>query len=101
MKDVVCFNLVLEACSIFKHILFFSIKTGLENAKKDSGRINEQLKKEETLLRQYQSREDDLREVLTAKDSQLAVLRIRIQESDQELQETKTKLTKFQNENER
>ncbi|CAB4000833.1 golgin subfamily A member 5-like [Paramuricea clavata] len=38
---------------------------------------------------------------MSAKDSQLAVLRIRIQESDQELRETKQKLGRFQNENER
>lgn len=36
-----------------------------------------------------------------AKDSQLAVLRVRIQESDQELKEAKERLERFQSENER
>ena len=66
-----------------------------------SEKLHEQLQKEGKLLREFQSREDDLREALSAKDSQLAVLRIRIQESDQELRETKEKLGRFQNENER
>ncbi len=66
-----------------------------------SEKLHEQLQKEGKLLREFQSREDDLREALSAKDSQLAVLRIRIQESDQELRETKERLGRFQNENER
>jgi chromosome segregation ATPase len=75
--------------------------TGVQSAERESERLNEQLKKEGKLLREFQSREDDLREAMRAKDSQLAVLRIRIQESDQELRETKQKLGRFQNENER
>ncbi|CAB4015650.1 golgin subfamily A member 5 [Paramuricea clavata] len=73
----------------------------VQSAERESERLNEQLKKEGKLLREFQSREDDLREAMSAKDSQLAVLRIRIQESDQELRETKQKLGRFQNENER
>ncbi|XP_028396239.1 golgin subfamily A member 5-like [Dendronephthya gigantea] len=71
------------------------------SAERDSERLNEQLKKEGKFIREFRSREDDLRETLGAKDSQLAVLRVRIQESDQELRQTKEKLERFQNENER
>ena len=74
---------------------------GVQNAERESQRLNGQLNKEGKLRREFQSREDDLREALGAKDSQLAVLRIRIQESDQELRQTKEKLERFQNENER
>ena len=90
--------------SVTRHIatwLIFSISLGVQSAGRESEILNAQLNKEGKLLREFQLREDDLREALNAKDSQLAVLRIRIQESDQELRETKEKLERFQNENER
>lgn len=74
---------------------------GLQSSLTESEKLNAQLKKEGNLIREFHSHEDDLKEALGAKDSQLAVLRIRIQESDQELKVTKDKLERFQNENER
>ena len=53
------------------------------------------------MLREFQAREDDLNEAMRAKDAQLAVLRVRMQESDEQLKETKEKLERFQTENER
>lgn len=46
-------------------------------------------------------KEDDFTEALNAKDSQLAVLRIRIQESDQELQSKRKQIEEYQLERER
>ena len=43
----------------------------------------------ENIVRQCQGKEDDLNSAIAAKDSQLAVLRVRLQEVDQELK-TKT-----------
>lgn len=46
-------------------------------------------------------KEDDFTEALNAKDSQLAVLRVRIQESDQELQSKRQQIEEYQLERER
>ena len=46
-------------------------------------------------------KEDDFTEALNAKDSQLAVLRVRIQESDQELQNKRKQIEEYQLERER
>ena len=47
------------------------------------------------MIRELQSRESDLTEALGAKDSQLAVLRVRIEESDKELVEKRKLLNSF------
>jgi len=46
-------------------------------------------------------KEEDFTEALNAKDSQLAVLRVRIQESDQELQSKRQQIEEYQLERER
>ena len=46
-------------------------------------------------------KDDDFTEALSAKDSQLAVLRIRIQESDQELQTKRKQIEEYQLERQR
>lgn len=46
-------------------------------------------------------KEDDFTEALNAKDSQLAVLRVRIQESDQELQNKRKQIEEYQLERKR
>lgn len=72
-----------------------------QDSERELEKLNKQLQKEGNLIREFQTREDDLREAMGAKDSQLAVLRVRIQESDQELKEAKERLERFQSENER
>ena len=49
----------------------------------------------------FENREADLNEALKAKDSQLAVLRVRIQETDAELQGKTKSLEEIQTQNER
>lgn len=49
----------------------------------------------------FENREADLNEALKAKDSQLAVLRVRIQETDAELQGKTKSLEEIQAQNER
>jgi len=46
-------------------------------------------------------KEEDFTEALNAKDSQLAVLRVRIQESDQELNSKRQQIEEYQLERER
>jgi hypothetical protein len=48
------------------------------------------------MLRELQSRESDLMEVLGAKDSQLAVLRVRLEEADKELHNRKLEVDRLQ-----
>uniref|UniRef100_T1JGL0 Uncharacterized protein n=1 Tax=Strigamia maritima TaxID=126957 RepID=T1JGL0_STRMM len=55
----------------------------------------------EKIIRELQSRETDLREALAAKDSQLAVLRVRLQEADDELKNKKEILHSVENDRER
>ena len=46
-------------------------------------------------------KEDDFTEALNAKDSQLAVLRVRVEEADQELQSSRKQIEEFHLERER
>lgn len=54
----------------------------------------------ERVRKDFESRESDLNEALKAKDSQLAVLRVRIQETDAELEVKKKILIELQDQNE-
>lgn len=55
----------------------------------------------ERIQKEFESKEVDLTEALKAKDSQLAVLRVRIQEVDMELQKKTKTLEEVQEQNER
>ncbi|XP_071832592.1 golgin subfamily A member 5-like [Apostichopus japonicus] len=64
----------------------------VKKAQEDTKRLHSELRKKETqesgtdnIVRQLRSREEDLAEELKAKNSQLAVLRVRLQEADQEI----------------
>ena len=63
-------------------------------------RRNQQNEDYERVRSGFESREADLNEALKAKDSQLAVLRVRIQESDAELQGKTKSLEEVQKQNE-
>lgn len=60
-----------------------------------------QLSTSEDIARQLRMKEDDFTEALNAKDSQLAVLRVRVEETDQELQSTRKQIEGFHVERER
>ena len=53
------------------------------------------------IVRELQARESDLQESLTAKDSQLAVLRVRLEEADRELEEKRKSLKYLEGERNR
>lgn len=53
------------------------------------------------LVRELQARETDLQEALRAKDSQLAVLRVRLEESDRVITEHKRETENLQTERDR
>lgn len=62
---------------------------------------NRSSSKTDHMLRELQSRESDLMEVLNAKDSQLAVLRVRLEEADKDLHNRKTEIDRLQGERSR
>ena len=78
----------------------FSI-TEVKEAEKQLQRSQDQLSTSEDIARQLRMKEEDFTEALNAKDSQLAVLRIRIQESDQELHSKRQQIEEYQLERER
>ena len=63
--------------------------------------LNAQLSHSSQALRELQSRDSDVSEALHVKDSQLAVLRVRLQEADQELAGKKTIMESLQAEKNR
>lgn len=78
----------------------FSI-TEVKEAEKQLQRSQGQLSASEDIARQLRMKEEDFTEALNAKDSQLAVLRVRIQESDQELHSKRQQIEEYQLERER
>ena len=75
--------------------------SGLREAEKQVQKTRQQLSVNEGVTRQLRSQENDYNEALNAKDSQLAVLRVRIQEADQELQNKKEQTNELQLQRER
>lgn len=83
----------------------------VQRAKEAERRVNEierqlqrnqvQLSASEEIARQLRMKEDDFAEALNAKDSQLAVLRVRVQEADQELENKRKQIEEHQLERER
>ncbi|XP_078673189.1 golgin subfamily A member 5-like isoform X2 [Branchiostoma floridae x Branchiostoma belcheri] len=53
------------------------------------------------IIRELRSREEDLTEAITTKDAQLAVLKVRLDEADQELKVKRTMVEELQNEKDR
>lgn len=78
----------------------FSI-SGVKEGEKQLQRSQNQLSTSEDIARQLRMKEEDFTEALNAKDSQLAVLRVRIQESDQGLQSKRQQIDEYQLERER
>ena len=76
-------------------------KSGTKETEKHLQRCQGQLLASEEITRQLRSKEDDFTEALNAKDSQLAVLRVRVQESDQELLSKRKQIEEYQLERER
>ena len=64
-------------------------------------RRNQQNEDYERICREYEVREADMVEALKAKDSQLAVLRVRIQEVDSELKNKIQTLAAVESQNEK
>lgn len=73
----------------------------VKEAEKQLQRSQDQLSTSEEIARQLRMKEEDFTEALNAKDSQLAVLRVRMQESDQELRSKQQQIEEYQLERER
>ena len=73
----------------------------LNQAHKKLDLQSRQLSKSEQIVRELQSRESDLQETLATKDTQLGVLRSRLEEADQELVAKKRRITEIQAERDR
>ena len=74
-------------------VLIFLAK---QEAEDQMQRVSRQQMATEGIVRQLQLKEDDFNEALAAKDSQLAVLRVRLQEVDQELKAKKVQIDELQ-----
>lgn len=80
------------------------VKTAEEESKKLQSQINQknyELSKTDHSLRDLRAKETDFTEALNAKDSQLAVLRVRFEEADKELRAKKQIVEELQNEKSR
>lgn len=73
----------------------------MKDTERQLQRNQAQLSTSENIARQLRMKEDDFTEALNAKDSQLAVLRVRVEETDQELQSTRKQIEEFHLERER
>lgn len=62
---------------------------------------NSQVSSSDSAIRELQARERDLSSALDAKDAQLAVLRVRLQEADQELGTKRRLVEELRTENQR
>ncbi|KAJ8308640.1 hypothetical protein KUTeg_013514 [Tegillarca granosa] len=68
----------------------------LNAVKKKLEDYNRHSSKNEQMIREFQSRENDLLETLTAKDSQLAVLRIRLEEADKTVEQKQKNINQLE-----
>lgn len=62
---------------------------------------NSQISNNDKLVRELQEREKDMVAAMDAKDSQLAILKVRLQEADQDLRVKHIKIDELSAENER
>lgn len=62
---------------------------------------NSQISGNDKLVRELRERENDMVAAMDAKDSQLAILKVRLQEADQELQARQNVIEELAKENER
>lgn len=60
-----------------------------------------QLSTQDSIVRELRARENDLTEALGAKDSQLAILRVRFEEAEKEVSEKKKIIEQLKGENDR
>ena len=63
--------------------------------------LREQASRTDHMIRQLRSHDDDLRATLESKDSQITVLRARLSEADQKVEEQQRRLTALSTEKER
>ncbi|XP_041353113.1 golgin subfamily A member 5-like isoform X2 [Gigantopelta aegis] len=76
-------------------------QTELVRVKQQLNDYNSTMSQHDQLVRELQSRETDLTEALTAKDSQLAVLRVRLEEADRECKTRQKQISDLQEHRER
>lgn len=82
-------------------IKWFSTHTELNQARLRADRWNSEQSLTDRMLREHRSKVDDLTEALSAKDGQLAVLKIRLDEADQMLTSRSAALEEAQKERSR
>ena len=73
----------------------------LNEIRQEMSRRESQMSGSDAIIRQLRAHEDDLQEELNAKNSQLAVLRVRLQEADQQIKAKTQHLTEIQSEKDR
>lgn len=86
---------------LFTQLFFFSPIEEMKRMMKKLDHWNSQISSNDKLVRELQERERDMVAAMDAKDSQLAILKVRLQEADQELRVMQNKADELSAENER
>ena len=75
--------------------------TELQSLRRKVDQQHHQMSAGDQVVRELRARESDLQESLAAKDAQLGILRVRLEEADSELKSKKQSLTKVEEEKNR
>lgn len=84
-----------------QHVLLVHPNSELVKTKKKLEDYHNSASMHDQLVRELQARESDLSESLAAKDSQLAVLRVRLEEADRSVKEREKQIEDLQSHRER
>lgn len=96
-----CFTYMETFASFFSFLCLFVFKIELNRARARVEKWNVDHSKTDRITRELRAQVDDLTEAVAAKDSQLAVLKVRLQEADQLLNTRTEALEALQSEKSR
>lgn len=83
---------------MFQCLIFPCVSTELNQARSRAEKWNAEQSRSDRVVREFRAQVDDLTQALTAKDAQLAVLRVRLDEADQLLKARSSALEEVQSE---
>lgn len=86
---------------ISSYCLFYIAYLEMKRMVKKLDHWNSQISSNDKLVRELREREKDMTAAMDAKDSQLAILKVRLQEADQELLVKQNVIEELTSENER
>ena len=86
---------------LLQRLIFRALILGVTHLEAKLEHAQNQMLQQDRIVRGTEEKEKDLNEALKAKDSQLAVLRVRMQEADEELASKRELVMKLTTENQR